>query len=240
MNHEEYLRTIEEVNKLRTEIHLFNEENISESALDDLKRKISVYEQENPSKISSNSPNHIVAGGVLPGFQKVTLARRLLSLQDIFSKKELQEWEERWKKVTVTEPEKPVQYMVEPKLDGMAIVLYYSNGLLKQASTRGDSRIGEDITQITPYIRSIPKVIEDKRSIEVRGELIMTFTDFKQLNDDISKGLKKGKQGKTGADAIFANTRNVVAGTVRNLDVSIIQERNVQFIAYGLFIDESA
>jgi len=92
----DYLDLIKEVNRLRNEVHLFNVEEISEAALDDLKHKISEYESENPDKISPNSPNYVVAGGVSEGFQKFTHKRRMLSLTDVFSFEELKDWENRW------------------------------------------------------------------------------------------------------------------------------------------------
>jgi len=96
MTYEEYLDTVREVNRLRNEVHLFNTEEISESALDDLKHKITLFEEKNPQLISPNSPNYTIAGGIAEGFKKFKHTRRMLSLNDIFSLIELEEWEKRW------------------------------------------------------------------------------------------------------------------------------------------------
>lgn len=258
MTEKEYLKLVEEVNRLRNEVHLFNEEEISDQALDDLKHKITIFEESNPTKISSQSPNYIIAGGVLDGFEKFLHKRRMLSLTDVFSKKELLEWDKRWKDYIIRNynlsdivsdivgddlfPEKiqhenlKVEYFCEPKLDGLSLSLHYDNGLLTNAATRGDGYIGEDVLENIKFVDSIPKTIDDKRLIEVRGEIFMSKTDFDDLNRDISLGSKIGKMGKTGPEAIFANPRNAAAGTLRQLDQQIFQQRKLNFIAYNVYI----
>ena len=270
MTYEEYTKLVSEVNRIRNQANLFNNEEISESALDDLKHQITLFETQYPHKIAYDSPNYIVAGGILEGFKKFTHTRRVLSLNDLFDLNEAKEWEKKWKdylfsiryqqgvthlthrlvsNIAVNETRKVTEqkqvfsknlvttYITEPKLDGMAFVLHYLDGLLIKAVTRGDSRIGEDVTDNALLIQSIPKTISDKRTIEVRGELIMSKTDFLELNNDIMKGMKTGVMGKTGISAIFANPRNAVAGTIRNLDQTMISQRPMYFIAYGLFIE---
>lgn len=266
MNHKEYLKLVQEVNRLRNEVHLFNNEEISESALDDLKHKITEYEKNNPELISTDSPNYTIAGDVLDGFAKFTHPRRVLSLNDLFSLQEVQDWERRWKDYmfslplsqdtelaararrhvdptnSITQQKESfakhltMDYVAEPKLDGMALILHYTNGMLHKAVTRGDSRVGEDVTENIKLIPGIPKEISERSAVEVRGELIMSKQDFVRLNEEIAQGKKKGKMGKTGPEAVFANPRNAVAGTIRNLDQSIIVERPMSFVAYGLFI----
>jgi DNA ligase (NAD+) len=269
LTHAEYLKLVQEVNRLRNEVHLFNNEEISESALDDLKHQITTYENTHPDSVSPDSPNSVVSGGVLEGFSKYTHPRRVLSLNDLFSLEEGADWEKKWKdylfslwqedttkqqvldiyptitidieqKVTQQKEEFAAQiseqYIAEPKLDGMALILHYQDGVLARAVTRGDSRIGEDVTANVRLISSIPKSIPDTRTIEVRGELIMSLSDFVALNDAIRNNKKKGKMGKTGEEAVFANPRNAVAGTIRNLDQSIITDRPMSFVAYGLFV----
>lgn len=242
----EYQKLIKEVNRLRNQINLFNEEEISESALDDLKHKITEYETQNPDKIDPNSPNYVVSGGVSKGFQKFTHNRRMLSLNDIFSLKELEEWEERYqnygkKEVELNENEfqkiKP-KYICEPKVDGLAISLHYQNGELVSAATRGDGYIGELVTQNIRQIPSIPKQIEDLRKLEVRGEIFITKKDFEDLNQQIINQKKLGKMGKTGKEAVFANSRNATSGTIRQLDSQIVAQRNLSFIAYGIWFEE--
>jgi DNA ligase (NAD+) len=270
---QEYLSYITEINRLRHDIHLFNSEEISESALDDLKHAITVYETNHPEHIDSNSPNFTIAGGVLEGFTKVKHSRRMNSLNDIFSSTELEEWEKKWKDYLfsikddydsktiverhVVEGEKDlfaeekkvteqkedfansitIEYVLEPKLDGLSLSLHYKNGKLVQAVTRGDGWIGEDVTQNALQISSIPKSIPHPGSVEIRGEVLLTKKHFEQLNEDIINGKKVGTMGKTGKEATFANPRNAAAGTLRNLDSSVVAERKLDFVAYGLNVE---
>lgn len=246
MTHDEYLKIVAEVNRLRNEIHLFSTEEISEQALDDLKHKISIYESQNPEKISPNSPNYNVAGGVAKGFSKFKHQRRMLSLNDIFDFKELEDWQQRWENYieknfyqeSQIHPvmEDGIMYVCEPKLDGLAISLHYSNGKLIAAATRGDGFTGELVTENVYQVKNIPKQIEDKRDIEIRGEIFLTKRDFENLNQRIIKGEIPGKMGKYGKDFIFANPRNASSGTIRQLDSRIVHERNLSFVAYGIYI----
>jgi DNA ligase (NAD+) len=247
MTHEEYMQMVSEVNRLRDQVHLFNQEEISEGALDDLKHHITLYETEHPDKVSKNSPNYVISGGVAAGFIKYAHSRRMLSLTDVFDAQELQEWEDRWKKYGEKELGLPVEsmiaetnhpvYICEPKIDGLAISLIYNEGLLISASTRGDGWIGELVTENVRQIRSIPKEVVEKAKFEVRGEIFITKSDFAQLNKDILEGRKVGRAGKTGEEAIFANPRNAAAGTLRQLDSSIVAQRNLSFIAYNVFFE---
>jgi DNA ligase (NAD+) len=243
MTHDEYMLLIEEVNRLRNEVHLFNVEQISESALDDLKHKITQYETQNPDKISQNSPNFTIAGGVAEKFEKSKHTRRMLSLNDIFDYQELVDWEERYqdyaKKNSIdldTTIANDPKYICEPKIDGLAISITYENGIISKAATRGDGWIGELVTENIKQIRSIPKRIDYQGTLEVRGEVFLTKSDFEKLNKDIFDGKKVGKSGQTGPDAVFANPRNASSGTLRQLDSRIVAERNLSFIAYGAWL----
>jgi DNA ligase (NAD+) len=240
MSYEEYLSLIIEVNRLRNEVHLFNVEEISEAALDDLKHKITLFEEINPDKVSTNSPNYTIAGGIAKGFTKYTHQRRMLSLTDIFDLEEFTDWQERWEKLVDKGalPAEGVKYICEPKIDGLAISLHYENGVLVAAATRGDGWVGELVTENLKQLRNIPKNIPDQRKIEVRGEVFMTKKDFEDLNKDILEAKKVGKMGKTGAEGMFANPRNVSSGTIRQLDARIVAERNLSFISYGVYITE--
>ncbi len=246
---QEYLSLIQKVNQIRNEMHLFDEENISQEALDNLKMQITNWEQQHPDNIDLNSPNYTIAGGTAAGFTKVTHQQRMLSLNDIFSKIELQQWQERWQKyanqnsINITKNFNPIElsstqnnYICEPKIDGLAISLIYNNGKLKQAVTRGDGYTGEDVTNNVKQIQSIPKTIIDNRKLEIRGEIFMTKSDFKELNQKITDGILPGKMSKTGAQYTFANPRNVASGTIRQLDSNIVKERKLSFIAYNVYI----
>lgn len=251
IDYAEYLRLIPEINRLRNEVNLFSEEEISESALDDLKHKISIFEAQNPDKISPNSPNYTIAGGVAQGFSKYTHKRRMLSITDVFSFEELNDWQTKW--LNYLEKEDPnyfdqieaifdsnsssTNYICEPKLDGLAMSLNYQNGQLVAASTRGDGYVGELVTDNVLQIQNIPKNIPDQRNIEVRGEIFLTKSDFENLNKAIMASDKVGKMGKTGPEAVFSNPRNAASGTIRQLDSRIVAERNLSFVAYGVFVD---
>jgi DNA ligase (NAD+) len=260
MNHEEYSKLVREVNRLRDEVHLFNNEEISEGALDDLKHKVTQYEAENPDKISPNSPNYIVSGGVAKGFQKFAHKRRMLSLNDIFSLEELQEWDKRWR--TYLDKEAPevgeqaqqqleysiegvtkdihvdsALYVCEPKLDGLALSLHYKDGVLESAVTRGDGFVGELVTANVMQIRNIPKSIPYQESVEIRGEVFFTLPGFEQLNQDIKDGKKVGKMNQKGEQGMFANPRNAASGTIRQLDSAVVAERNLQFVAYAVLFE---
>ena len=246
---QEYLALITKVNQLRNEVQLFNEENISEEALDNLKMQITNWERENPENINPNSPNYTIAGGVATGFIKVAHQQRMLSLNDIFIEVELQQWEERWQKyadqnsIKITDSfsekkDKPfsINYICEPKIDGLAVSLIYKNGKLDQAVTRGDGFVGEDVTLNVNQIQSIPKYIQDQRKLEIRGEIFMTKSDFEELNQKIIDGILPGKMSKSGPEYVFANPRNVASGTIRQLDSSVVKDRKLSFIAYNVSI----
>lgn len=262
MNNEEYLKLVGEVNRLRDQVNLFIVEEVSEGALDDMKRKITEYENLYPDQIAPDSPNQHVSGGILKGFSKFKHNRRMISLNDIFDYEELIAWDNKWKDhlfkefpelvdndqsvlfetvMKVTEQKEKfreklqVNYIVEPKIDGLSLSLHYYNGKLVRAVTRGDGVVGEDVTENIFLIDSIPKTIDYNDEIEVRGEIYFDLKDFEELNAAIRKSEKIGTLGKTGPEATLVNPRNAASGTLRNLDQSIIKERPLKFIAYSVY-----
>ncbi|MBC7406060.1 MAG: hypothetical protein H7230_01140 [Candidatus Parcubacteria bacterium] len=237
LSDQEYKQLVLIVNQYRADIHSNNGEPISESALDDLKHKITQYENENSSKIDKSSPNLTIAGTVSKGFQKFRHKNRMLSLCDIFDLDELKDWNERNSNYLKKEDElnlASTEFVCEPKIDGLAISLIYQGGVLTHGVTRGDGFEGENVTVNVLEIASIPKTILDTRSIEIRGEIYITHVDFEALNLSISRGELTGKMGKTGVDGMFANSRNVAAGTLRQLNSNIVRERKLSFIAYNV------
>jgi DNA ligase (NAD+) len=244
LSYDKYLKLIEEVNRLRNDIHLFDKDEVSEAALDDLKHKITSFEREFPEKISKNSPNYTIAGGVAEKFEKSRHTRRMLSLNDIFDAQELADWQQRWLDYEIKlNREKSyenhnIKYILEPKIDGLAMSLWYENGALVRATTRGDGWVGEQVTENIRQITSIPKSIPFTGSLEVRGEVFFTKKDFEELNKTIAAGGKIGKMGVSGPDGVFANPRNAASGTVRQLDSRVVAERNLSFIAYGAWVYE--
>jgi DNA ligase (NAD+) len=241
LSHNEYLDLVQRVNDYRQQINLFNIEEISESALDSLKHQITLFETQNPDLISQNSPNYLISGGVLEGFEKVAHKHRMLSLNDIFEHEELIDWERKWQDFATKNQinfEKEQKYICEPKVDGLAISLHYQDGNLIKAITRGDGYIGENVTENVKQINGVPKTIPHSGKIEVRGEIFITKSDFASLNEEIKSGKAIGKMGKTGVEGTFANTRNVASGTIRQLNSSIVSSRKLSFIAYNITIEE--
>lgn len=246
------------IDKLRAEIdfhrhnyHVFDRETISPAALDSLKNELFSLENEFPELITPDSPTQRVSGAVLEKFSKISHSRPMISLFDAFSEDDMRAWEERngnFLKRSLRE-----EYYCELKLDGLAINLRYENGRLISGATRGDGVVGENVTENVRTIDSIPlglrrptkeelkslglpeKSIQDlyilleKGVIEIRGEAIMTKKTFVALNQ------KYAKEGRPE----LANTRNGVAGSLRQLDPKITAERKLQFYAYDLLLTTS-
>ncbi|MGB6328854.1 MAG: NAD-dependent DNA ligase LigA [Halarcobacter sp.] len=186
---------------------------------DQLSRECLAYEQENPELSHPNSPNKRVGGFVLDGFVKAAHLSRMWSQEDVFNTKELEDWIKRAHKVNTN-----LKFYCEPKFDGASLNLIYENGLLKQAITRGDGTIGEDVTNNVKTIHSIPLQIKEKSLLEIRGEIVIKKSDFEKINQD---RLKNNEQ-------LFANPRNAAAGSLRQLDPSITAKRKLFFNVWGV------
>lgn len=237
-----------EIDLHRYNYHVLDEETISPAALDSLKMELFRIENDYPELVTPDSPTQRVAGEVNERFKKVTHTRPMISLYDAFSENDMLEWENRNRRF-LSKPLKP-EYYCELKLDGLAVALHYENRLLVTAATRGDGKIGEDVTNNVRTIDSIPlrlrepsieELLEiglDKKQaqtfldilnngeIELRGEAIMSNDVFIKLN---KKYHKEGRQE-------LANTRNAVAGSLRQLDSKVTAERELEFFAYDLLI----
>ncbi|PIS42290.1 MAG: NAD-dependent DNA ligase LigA [Candidatus Kerfeldbacteria bacterium CG08_land_8_20_14_0_20_40_16] len=233
----------ERIEKLRQEInhhrylyHVLDKQEISDAALDSLKHELDELERKFPELITPDSPTQRVGGKPLDEFKKVQHKLPMLSLTDAFLFKEIQEWETRNKKLLPLETK--LDYYAELKIDGLAVALIYKKGILWKGATRGDGKIGEDVTENLKTIEAIPlrvnlenfsqsiqkKVAEE---LEVRGEIFMKKADFDQLNEI----QEKNKQPK------FANPRNAAAGSIRQLDPKITASRKLSFMAYSLVTD---
>ncbi|MBI4407583.1 MAG: NAD-dependent DNA ligase LigA, partial [Candidatus Kerfeldbacteria bacterium] len=201
--------------------HVLDKQEISEAALDSLKHELAQLEEQFPQLVTTDSPTQRVGGKPLPGFKKVKHSRGMLSLNDVFSAKELQEWEQRVRKLA---PGKP-QYYAEIKMDGLAVNLRYEAGIFVQGATRGDGKVGEDVTENLKTIESIPlRLLGDYPAVvEVRGEVYMTKQHFEQLNQR--------------EDNKYANPRNVSAGSIRQLDPKMTASRKLSFMAYDCVTD---
>ena len=186
---------------------------------DKLSRECLAFEQTKPELSHPNSPNKRVGGFVLEGFKKAPHLSRMWSQEDVFNTQELEDWINRAKKVNTN-----LEFYCEPKFDGASLNLIYENGLLKQAITRGDGTVGEDITNNAKTIHSIPLQIKEKSLLEIRGEIVIKKADFEKINQE---RLKNNEQ-------LFANPRNAAAGSLRQLDPSITAKRKLFFNVWGV------
>ncbi len=186
---------------------------------DKLARVCLAYEQTYPQNSHPNSPNKRVGGMVLDGFEKASHLSRMWSQEDVFNTQELIDWINRAKKVNTN-----LEFMCEPKFDGASLNLIYENGVLKQAITRGDGSVGEDVTNNVKTIHSIPLQIKEKSLLEIRGEVVIKKADFEKINE---LRLKNEEQP-------FANPRNAASGSLRQLDPSITASRKLFFNVWGV------
>ena len=187
---------------------------------DMLYREVIAFEQAN-NYIDVSSPTQKVGGVVLDEFAKATHLSRMWSQEDIFNTKELEDWIKRANKVVDISK---TRFVCEPKFDGASLNLIYENGKLKQAITRGDGTIGEDVTNNAKTIANIPLSIEYDGLIEIRGEVVIKKSDFEQIN----------KERLANNEPSFANPRNAAAGSLRQLDNSITAKRKLFFNVWGI------
>lgn len=229
------------IEKLRKEIrrhrylyHVLDKPEISDGALDSLKNELQKLENEYPRFITPDSPTQRVGGKPLSKFKKLKHTNPILSLRDAFSLEDLKDWEERNNKILGGNNN--FSYYVELKLDGLAIVLRYRNGLLEKGITRGNGKVGEDVTSNLRTIESIPLKLEKvpgKASkalqgiFEVRGEVVMTKKSFAKTNKEQEK---KG-------EPVFANPRNTAAGSIRQLDPRVAAERELDCTVFEILTD---
>lgn len=226
--------TVKRVQKLREAIerhrynyHVLNREEISEAALDALKKELVDLETKYPELVTPDSPTQRVAGAPLPFFEKVTHTVRQWSFNDAFSALDIREFEERTRRFLKKEDREPTSlvYTCELKIDGLKIVLTYKKGILKTAATRGNGEVGEDVTQNIKTIESVPLVLTQPIDCVVEGEVYMPLSQFKKINQE---------QKKEG-DELYANPRNIVAGTIRQLDPSMVLRRKPNVFMYDFF-----
>jgi len=206
--------------------YVMDQPTISDSEYDHLFHQLKALEEQYPELVQTDSPTTKVGGQALSKFESVTHVVPMLSLGNVFNQEDLFAFARR---VEERLPNQKVQYEVELKLDGLAISLWYENGVLVRGVTRGDGETGEDITQNVKTIRNLPKVLysekyEIPRLLEVRGEVLMPKSGFEKLNAD-----QEAKGEKT-----FANPRNAAAGSLRQLDPNIAAGRPLAFYAYGI------
>lgn len=213
-----------EIDHHRYLYHVLDRQEISDAALDSLKHELQKLEQEFPELITPDSPTQRVGGKPRKEFAEVEHRVPMQSLEDIFALEEFVAWEERNRKLLPKGTK--VSYMCELKIDGLAVTLRYENGLFVRGATRGDGRVGEDVTANLKTIEGIPLRLRGTvpEVLEVRGEVYMTKRAFEALN---------ARQAQHGGK-LYANPRNVAAGSVRQLDPAITASRALHFAAYDI------
>ncbi len=223
------LKLRELINDYRYHYHVLDESIMSEAAADSLKHELAQLEAEYPELITPDSPTQRVAGRPLDKFSKVTHAKRMISLADVFSEEEVKDWIARNEKLIPGGKIK--EFFTDIKMDGLACALKYRDGVFYQAVTRGDGMVGEDVTQNVRTIQNIPLRLDSvDGEVEVRGEIVIFKKDFEKLNEI---------QRKNG-EPEYANPRNLAAGSIRQLDPKIAASRPLRFVAYDLVTPESA
>ena len=209
--------------------HVLDQPSVSDAVYDSLMSELKSIEAEYPELITEDSPTQRVGSELLGGFQKVEHSTRMLSLNDVFDVSDVEAWVVRMEKLL---PGRKHEFFADIKMDGLACALIYQDGVLVQAVTRGDSFVGEDVTQNVRTIKNVPLRLRQSESydhllqgrLEIRGEIVMLKTDFDALNE---------KQ-RTNGKPTFANPRNLAAGTIRQLDPKLVAERPLTFMGYDL------
>ena len=241
------------INYHRYLYHVLDRQEISEAVLDSLKKELFDLEQEFPEFITPDSPTQRVGGKPLEKFEKVHHPQPMLSFNDAFSKKDMEEWIIRISKLLTKEEKNQIDFFCELKIDGLAIELIYENNIFNTGSTRGDGLIGENVSQNLKTIEAIPLRLREKEEVirdlkneglretanlllsqkkgagelVARGEVFMIKEEFKKINKEQEKKNL----------AIFANPRNMAAGSIRQLNPKVTRERHLDSFAYELITD---
>lgn len=208
---------VELLNRYADEYYTKDAPSVSDSEYDQLYRELVELETAHPEDVLPESPTHRVGGVVLKGFTKYQHQYPLYSLQDAFSREELEAFDQRVRKEFPS-----VHYVCELKIDGLSISLTYENGILVTGATRGDGSVGEDITENLKRVKDIPLVLPESISITVRGECYMPRASFDRVN----------QVRQENGESEFANPRNAAAGTLRQLDTKIVAKRNLATFLY--------
>lgn len=219
-----------QINEYRYEYHVNDRSIMSEAAADSLKHELSQIEAQFPDLVTPDSPTQRVAGKPLEKFVSAPHDVPMLSLNDVFSREELEAWQQRIQKLL---PGQKIEYYVEIKMDGLAAALIYENGLLARGLTRGDGQTGEDVTMNLRTVEAVPlglrrsdqppgPVFEGR--FEVRGEVLLYKNDFEELN----------KRQEAIGKPLYANPRNTAAGSIRQLDPQLVANRKLNFHVYGV------
>ena len=208
---------VELLNRYATEYYTSDNPSVSDSEYDRLYRELVELEKAHPDQVLPESPTHRVGGKILDGFEKYSHQYPLYSLQDAFSREELDAFDARVRKEL-----DEVTYICELKIDGLSISLTYEQGIFVAGATRGDGSIGENITENLKRVKDIPLALSEKIDITVRGECYMPRASFDQVNQSRQEN----------GEPEFANPRNAAAGTLRQLDTAVVSKRNLATFLY--------
>lgn len=223
---EEISKLVSLLNKYSYDYYVEDNPQISDTEYDTLYKQLEKLEENHPEYILENSPTQRVGDRVLDEFEKITHKVPMLSLSNTFSTEDLRDFDAKISKLV---PGQNVEYICELKIDGLAISIKYENGKLVSAATRGDGSVGEDVTENIKTIFSIPKVLKDNRSFEVRGEVYLPRKSFELLNTE----------RENNNEVLFANPRNAAAGSLRQLDSKITAKRRLSAFIYSIVGDDS-
>ena len=223
---EEISKLVSLLNKYSYDYYVEDNPQISDTEYDTLYKQLEKLEENHPEYILENSPTQRVGDRVLDEFEKITHKVPMLSLSNTFSTEDLRDFDARISKLV---PDHSVEYICELKIDGLAISIKYENGRLISAATRGDGSVGEDVTENIKTIFSIPKVLKDNRTFEVRGEVYLPRKSFELLNSE----------RESNNEVLFANPRNAAAGSLRQLDSKITAKRRLSAFIYSIVGDDS-
>lgn len=224
-----YEELISLLNQYAYEYYVLDNPSVDDAVYDSLIRELKTIEAEHPQEVRADSPTQRVAAQPLDKFAKVTHEVPMISLNDVFSREDVEAWIKRTDKLLPgTRPE----FFCDIKMDGLACALIYQDGQLVQAVTRGDSRVGEDVTANVRTIKNVPLSLRKTKKFpeflkgrtEIRGEIIMLKSDFARLNE----------QREAAGQALFKNPRNLAAGTIRQLNPKLVAARPLSFRAYEL------
>ncbi len=222
---EKYEKLKKVIEKHRYNYHVLNKQEISEEALDSLKDNLVKIEEKYPELITPDSPSQRVAGKPLDKFEKVPHKISQWSFNDAFTEDDVKNFDKKLKRIVGDEE---IEYVCELKIDGIHIVLEYENGILKMAATRGDGKVGENVLNNVKTIQSIPLKLKEKINCIVEGEIWMAKDIFSNINN---KRKEKGLE-------LYANPRNLTAGTMRQLDSAIVAERKLDCFIYDISYPE--
>jgi DNA ligase (NAD+) len=227
---ERYDKLKKAINNYRYLYHVEDREEIPQEVLDSLKNELVKLEEEYPELITPDSPSQRVAGEPLKEFKKIKHKVAQWSFNDAFDEEDIRKFDERVKRFLKTETGKDIKptYTCELKIDGLKVVLEYEKGELKTAATRGDGKVGEDVTLNIRTIESIPLKLEKDADVIVEGEVWLGKKSLKKINK------KREKAG----EPTFANPRNAAAGSIRQLDPKVVAERNLDSFIYDVVLSD--